>query len=177
VDSGLDENHSAARQHCAGIRGAGCSQLGVLVTSVSLKVLSDGDGLLDEVVEVLGDGGAETCMLASGTGHFGAGSARLTVGLQDSENLVTGDELDLGDAVRVSEDDADLGRGETSSGELEDLVGDLLRGGLGPRRLGSSVRESRGAHALSFAVHSGGQTWWVCCMRTRRTVPFLRSIR
>lgn len=30
-------------------------QLGILVTPVSLEVLSDRDGLLDEVVEVLGD--------------------------------------------------------------------------------------------------------------------------
>ena len=103
-----------------------------------------------------------------------------TVGLEDSEDLVTGDRLDLGDAVRVSEDDADLGRRETSSSELEDLVGDLLRGGLGPRRLGSSVRESRGAHALSFAVHSGmsvGVSWKICQVAGVRTVPFWWSIR
>ena len=36
------------------------SQLGVLVGTVSLEVLSDRDGLLDEVVEVLGDGWGET---------------------------------------------------------------------------------------------------------------------
>lgn len=66
-----------------------------------------------------------------------------TVGLQDPQDLVSGDEPDLGDSVRVPEDDSDLGRTETSSGELEDLVRDLLGGGLGPRRLGSSVRESR----------------------------------
>ena len=34
-------------------------QLGILVTTVSLEVLSDRDGLLDEVVEVLGDGWGE----------------------------------------------------------------------------------------------------------------------
>lgn len=36
------------------------AQLGILVTSVSLEVLSDLNGLFDEVVKVLGDGGAET---------------------------------------------------------------------------------------------------------------------
>ena len=44
VDTGLDENHA---------------ELGVLVTAVALEVLADGDGLLDEVVEVLGDGRGE----------------------------------------------------------------------------------------------------------------------
>ena len=38
-------------------------QLGVLVGSVSLEVLSDRDGLLDKVVKVLGDGWGETCLL------------------------------------------------------------------------------------------------------------------
>lgn len=66
VDSGLDENHSAAKSVMLWTSGTGsrCSQLGVLVGSVSLEVLSDGDGLLDEVVKVLGDGGAETCRSA-----------------------------------------------------------------------------------------------------------------
>jgi len=36
------------------------AQLGVLVGTVTLKVLSDSDGLFDEVVKVLWDGGAET---------------------------------------------------------------------------------------------------------------------
>lgn len=38
-------------------------QLGVLVGTVSLEVLSDRDGLLDEVVKVLGDGGGEAYLL------------------------------------------------------------------------------------------------------------------
>lgn len=41
-------------------------QLGILVTTVSLEVLSDRDGLLDEVVEVLGDGWGEACKVSSG---------------------------------------------------------------------------------------------------------------
>lgn len=62
VDSGLDENHSAVILVKALIEdGEGNSQLGVLVGTVSLEVLSDRDGLLDEVVKVLGDGWGETC--------------------------------------------------------------------------------------------------------------------
>lgn len=62
VDSGLDENHSAGlsvpfrEDH-----SEGNIQLGVLVGTVSLEVLSDRDGLLDEVVKVLGDGWGEAC--------------------------------------------------------------------------------------------------------------------
>jgi hypothetical protein len=66
-----------------------------------------------------------------------------TVGLEDPQDLVSGDEPDLGDSVGVPEDYSDLGRTETPSSKLEDLVRDLLRGGLGPRGLRSSVRESR----------------------------------
>lgn len=81
--------------------------------------------------------------------------ARLTVGLQDPQNLVAGNALDLGNTLGVTEDDADLGRRKTSSGELEDLVADLLRGGLGPRGLRASVGESGGRHALALGVHTG----------------------
>jgi hypothetical protein len=60
VDSGLDENHSAGSsvRHFMFVQED--IQLGVLVGSVSLEVLSDRDGLLDEVVKVLGDGWGET---------------------------------------------------------------------------------------------------------------------
>lgn len=81
--------------------------------------------------------------------NYQEGSSRptalsLTVGLQDSQDLVTSDELDLGDTVRVSQDDTDLGGAQTSSGKLEDLVTDFLRGGLGPRGLRPSVRKGGG---------------------------------
>lgn len=77
-----------------------------------------------------------------------------TVGLQDSENLVTGDEPDLGDTVRVTEDDTDLGRRETALRELEDLVRNVLGRCLGPRRLGATVRQRRAADTLSGRVHA-----------------------
>jgi hypothetical protein len=46
VDTRLDENEA---------------ELGVLVVTVALEVLADGDGLLDEVVEILGNLGREAC--------------------------------------------------------------------------------------------------------------------
>lgn len=55
---------------------------------------------------------------------------RPTVSLQDSEDLVSGNEFDLGNTVRVSEDDTDLRRRKTPLGEFEDLVRDILGGCL-----------------------------------------------
>lgn len=86
----------------------------------------------------------------------------LTVGLQDSQDLVTGDELDLGDTVRVSQDDTDLGGAQTSSGKLEDLVTDFLRGGLGPRGLRPSVRK-------------GGGGWWYGSSRRDEAIGETRA--
>ena len=55
------------------------SELGVLVLPVSLKMLSDGDGLLDQIVAVLGQSG----------GH--------ALAFQDTEDLVASNETDLDD--------------------------------------------------------------------------------
>ena len=69
---------------------------------------------------------------------------RRTLGLQDTEDLVTGDEADLGDTVGVTELDTDLGGRQTLAGELDDLVGDILGGGLEPRRRSADVGKGRG---------------------------------
>jgi hypothetical protein len=50
---------------------------------------------------------------------------RLTVSLKDAEKLAAGDVLDLGDAVRISEDHTDLRGGKTLLGELADELGDF----------------------------------------------------
>ena len=69
-------------------------ELSILVLSVSLQVLSDIHCLLDQMVQVLRNLRSKS------------------VFLQDSENLIAGDTLNLGDAIVVSENDADLrGRG------------------------------------------------------------------
>jgi hypothetical protein len=48
------------------------AQLGVLVATVSLEVLAHRDGLLDKVVEVLGDGRGEAWDAASAIRSGGA---------------------------------------------------------------------------------------------------------
>ena len=62
MDSALDKNQP---------------ELGIFVLPVSLQMLPDGDGLLDQVVAVLGQLG----------GH--------ALALQDTQNLVAGDEANL----------------------------------------------------------------------------------
>ena len=93
MDTGLDHNES---------------ELGGYVLSELLQMLSDLEGLLDEVVEVLGDFGGETRLL------------------QDSEDFASRDALHLWDAVAISESDTDLRWGETLLRELDNLINEVV---------------------------------------------------
>ena len=119
------------------------TELGVLVLAVALKMLADLDGLLDEHVKILGDLGGEA------------------VGLEDADDLLAGDGLDLGDAVGVTEDDADLGGGEALLGELADVLLDLLGGDLEPRGGSALVGASGLGDALSGCVKTAHAVVWV----------------
>ena len=77
-----------------------------------------------------------------------------SLGLEDTEDLVTSDETDLGNSVTVSKDDTDLGRGHTLLGELEDLVLDILRGQLEPGGHSATVGEGRLGNTLARCVHT-----------------------
>jgi len=99
------------------------TELGVLVLSVALEMLADSNGLLDQHVEILWDFWCEA------------------IGLEDSKNLVTSNHLDLGNTVRISQDDTDLRWSSTLLRKLADLVNDLLGGSLEPRRRGPGVRD------------------------------------
>lgn len=68
----------------------------------------------------------------------------LADGKQHNTTQHTGDDLDLGDSVGVTQDDTDLGRGGTLLGQLADLVDDLVGGGLEPRGGAAAVGDSRG---------------------------------
>lgn len=118
------------------------TELGVLVLAVALKMLADLDGLLDEHVQILGDLGGEA------------------VGLEDADDLLAGDGLDLGDAVGVTEDDADLGGGEALLGELADVLLDLLGGDLEPRGGSALVGASGLGDALSGCVKTAHAVLW-----------------
>ena len=99
MDTGLDENESV---------------LAVNVLAGSLEMLADGDGLLDEMVQILWEL----------WGH--------SLGLEDTEDLVSGETADLSDSVGIPEDDSDLGWAKTLLSHLDDLVLDLLGGHLLP---------------------------------------------
>lgn len=102
------------------------TELAVLVLAVGLEVLADGDSLLDKHVEVLRDIGAQA------------------VRLEDAEDLVSGNDLDLSNAVAVPEDLTNLGRSSTLLCETADLLNDLLGGGLQPSRRAAGVRDGGG---------------------------------
>ncbi|KAG9796195.1 hypothetical protein KCU88_g435, partial [Aureobasidium melanogenum] len=123
VDSGFDKNET---------------ELGVLVLSVALEMLADGDGL-----KVLRDFRGETYM-------------SLSVSV-----LLTSDDLDLGDTMAVSKDNTDLRRSGTLSGEFADVVDDRLRGALEPRGHAARVWDGRSTDTLSLAVKT---THGGCCV-------------
>ena len=75
VDSELDENEA---------------ELGVLVLAAPLQVLANGDGFLDEEVDVLWKVGGKS------------------LPLEDTQDLVTSHEADLGDTVGIPQDNTNL---------------------------------------------------------------------
>lgn len=105
-----------------------------------------------------------------------AGDWSRTVGLQDTEDLVTyftmsepdfpyfaleyllsqgfhtSDKLDLGDTVAVTEDNTNLRRGGTLLGQLADVVDNLVGGGLEPGRGSAGVGDGGGRNALALGV-------------------------
>jgi hypothetical protein len=68
-----------------------------------------------------------------------------TVALEDSQNLVAGNDLDLSDTVGVAEGYTDLRRSCTFTSKLADLVNDLLGGGLQPSWWSARVWDGGGA--------------------------------
>lgn len=110
----------------------------------------------------------------------------LTVRLEDTEDLVSGDALDLGDTVRVTEDDTDLGRGQALARELEDVVADLVGRDLQPARRGALVGERRSGCAQTSAScrRPRGESaavpiplWGLCLRRVRGQHAFERGGR
>jgi hypothetical protein len=64
----------------------------------------------------------------------------------------TGHNLDLGNAMGVTENDTNLRGRSTLPGELADLLNDLVGGGLEPRRRSARVGEGGGRDTLALAV-------------------------
>lgn len=85
-----------------------------------------------------------------------------TVALEDTEDLVTSHEADLGNTVAVPQDDTDLGGSQALPGELHDVVHDVVGSGLEPRRGSATVGESRRGCTIYFsAIQHHEQHWHV----------------
>ena len=67
-----------------------------------------------------------------------------TIRFKDPQNLVTCNESDLRYAMRVAEDDADLGWGETLASEFYNMINDIIWRRLEPCRGSASVWQGRG---------------------------------
>ena len=79
------------------------SEFTIDISSEFLNVLSDVDGFLDKMVKIFWDGGG--------------GSSNL----KNSEDLGSGDTLDLWDTVLISKNNTDLGWSLSSLGHLDNL--------------------------------------------------------
>ena len=108
------------------------TELGVLVLAISLKMLANRHGLLDELVKILRKLRGKSLLL------------------QDTKNGATGNVLYLCHSVAITKNNTDLTRLQSFLGKFANETLNLGRRGLKPRRRCSSVRKSR--FALSFSV-------------------------
>jgi len=84
-------------------------ELGVFICAIGVKVLAHANGLFDEEIEILGELSCEAS------------------GLENSENLVTGNGVNLSNTVLITKDNTDLGGGHTLLGHLGNHILDLKR--------------------------------------------------
>ena len=139
------------------------AELRVLVLAVDFEVLADGDRLFDEVPKVLRDGWAKSCPQTKRYAKTASSDTQEqkrdeksrhavyedplaldrnvehTVRLEDTKDLVTSDKTDLGDTVRVTEGNTDLGGCKALASQLGDVLDDIVGGGLEPCRGSAAV--------------------------------------
>lgn len=116
MDAGLDQDQTI---------------LAILVLTIALQVLTNGDGLLDQVVEILGNLGSQT------------------MGTEDTNNLVTSDRLDLTNTMAITEDDTNLTGSDTLATQLANQVNSLIIGGLQPAGSTAVVGEGGSGDTLT----------------------------
>jgi len=90
------------------------TELGVLILAINFEMLANGNRLFDEVPKVLRDGWAKSLRF------------------EDTENFVSSDETDLGNTMRVTEGDTDLGGSQSLTSKLNDLFDNVFWGGFKP---------------------------------------------
>jgi hypothetical protein len=121
VDTSLDKNQT---------------ELGILILAVLLKMLADGNSLLDKVIQILRDARSKT------------------IETKDTKNLRASDCLNLTDTLTVTKNNTDLAGSETLTSKLADALRDLSWSGLQPRGSGATVWSSRSTHTLTRTVHA-----------------------
>ena len=112
------------------------SEFSILIFSVSFKMLSDIDGLLDHVEEVLGDLGSETILL------------------QNSKDFAASDPFNLGNAVVISKNDTNLRRRGSLFSHFYNLFNEIIGGDLDPARGSLSEGKTSSGNTLALGVHS-----------------------
>lgn len=112
------------------------AELGVLILTVAFQMLTHLNSLLDKHVQILRDFRGKT------------------IGLEDTHNLLSGDRANLSDTVGVTEDDTNLGGGQTLLGELADVLLDVGGRDLAPTGGSAFVRAGTLGDTLSWCVHA-----------------------
>ena len=139
VNSGFDENESV---------------FGVFVLSEFFDVLADGDGLLDQVVEILRN-------LRSAAVLF-----------EDSQDFLASQEPDLRNAVLVSKDDADLTGRESLFGQLHNQLGDGGRLHCRPLLWLAFEGQRRRTHSVPLSFHLHAAHCFVSNLKIK--IPFIK---
>ena len=109
--------------------------------------------------------------------HISAREGKSTLRLEDTEDFVAGDEPHLGDTVRVTEGDTDLGGCEAFAGELDDVLNDILWCRLEP--CGRCPAVGQGRRRCVEEIQMSGQNGWrktrthKCPFRERAYDPLL----
>eukprot|EP00344_Euplotes_crassus_P002743 CAMPEP_0197003248 /NCGR_PEP_ID=MMETSP1380-20130617/7570_1 /TAXON_ID=5936 /ORGANISM="Euplotes crassus, Strain CT5" /LENGTH=128 /DNA_ID=CAMNT_0042421695 /DNA_START=36 /DNA_END=419 /DNA_ORIENTATION=- len=108
----------------------------VHVFVVGFKMLSHGDSLLDEVIQIFWNFWSKSVVL------------------QNSQDLGTSDTLYLGNTVLISKEDTDLGWVESLLGKSDNLVAQVVDGNFQPAWWSSSIREASSGDTFSIGIHS-----------------------
>ena len=112
------------------------SEFTVSIGSEFLNMLSNVNGLFDKMVKIFWNGWGSS------------------VDFQDSEDLGSGDTLDLRNTERISQNNTDLRWRGSSLGHLDHLSGEIISVDLNPAWWGLSVRKTSAGNTLSLGVHS-----------------------
>ncbi len=75
-----------------------------------------------------------------------------TGSLENAQNLRASDRLDLGDTMRVAQDQTNLRGSQTLASQLADLIAEVVRRNLQPRRGSATVGEGGIRNTLAIKV-------------------------